>query len=242
MNKWGKRLGVTALVVVALLGTAKLVVEWRDRADPVDVSDLAAAFDSSRRCLAASRWFRAGLRRACRATCRSVVVCGVRHRVHRSAGWPTSRVPGPGGPECHEHRMRPDDRSHALRATLGRAGALLERRRRAGARPIHDPPRVRWSCGRDHHRWLRCHRHLVARHRTRRGLRSEVSELHRRGRTCQERRSRRHPGSRRDRTGWIPTQEATMQYESGSRPEWAPRQTQPMASMTRSSGSDFTTV
>ncbi len=46
MKKWGTRLGVTALVVVAVLGTAKLVVEWRDRADPVDVSDLAAAFDS----------------------------------------------------------------------------------------------------------------------------------------------------------------------------------------------------
>lgn len=47
MNRWGKRIGVTALVVVALLVTAKLVVEWRDRADPVDVSNLAAGFDSS---------------------------------------------------------------------------------------------------------------------------------------------------------------------------------------------------
>jgi len=46
MKKWGRRIGIAALVVVALLGTAKLVVEWRDRADPVDVSDLAAAFDS----------------------------------------------------------------------------------------------------------------------------------------------------------------------------------------------------
>ena len=46
MKKWGKGIGVTALVVVAVLGTAKLVVEWRDRSDPVDVADLAAAFDS----------------------------------------------------------------------------------------------------------------------------------------------------------------------------------------------------
>ena len=46
MKKWGRRIGVAALVVVALLGTAKLVVEWRDRSDPVDISDLAAGFDS----------------------------------------------------------------------------------------------------------------------------------------------------------------------------------------------------
>jgi hypothetical protein len=46
MRKWGKRMGVSALAVVALLAAAKLVVEWRDRADPVDISDLAAEFDS----------------------------------------------------------------------------------------------------------------------------------------------------------------------------------------------------
>ena len=46
MKKWGKRMGVSALTVVALLAAAKLVVEWRDRADPVVISDLAAEFDS----------------------------------------------------------------------------------------------------------------------------------------------------------------------------------------------------
>ena len=46
MKKWGKRIGVTALVIVVGLGSAKLIVEWRDRSDPVDVSDMAAAFDS----------------------------------------------------------------------------------------------------------------------------------------------------------------------------------------------------
>jgi hypothetical protein len=33
-------------VIVAVIGAAKLVVEWRDRSDPVDVSDLAAEFES----------------------------------------------------------------------------------------------------------------------------------------------------------------------------------------------------
>ena len=46
MNRWGKRIAVASLVVVALRGSVKLVVEWRDRSDPVDVSDLAATFDS----------------------------------------------------------------------------------------------------------------------------------------------------------------------------------------------------
>ncbi|MEZ5380833.1 MAG: hypothetical protein R2754_03450 [Microthrixaceae bacterium] len=46
MNKWGRRLGVAALAIVAALGIVRLVVEWRDRSDPVDVSDLAAEFDS----------------------------------------------------------------------------------------------------------------------------------------------------------------------------------------------------
>lgn len=47
MKTWVRRIGVAALAVVALLGAVKLAVEWRDRADPVDVADLAANFESS---------------------------------------------------------------------------------------------------------------------------------------------------------------------------------------------------
>ncbi|MEZ5374550.1 MAG: hypothetical protein R2704_17890 [Microthrixaceae bacterium] len=46
MSRWAKRLALAALVIVATLGVTKLVVEWRDRSDPVDVADLAADFDS----------------------------------------------------------------------------------------------------------------------------------------------------------------------------------------------------
>ena len=45
MGMWFKRLGFVALGLVAVLGTGKLILEIRDRSDPVDVGQIAKDFE-----------------------------------------------------------------------------------------------------------------------------------------------------------------------------------------------------